>query len=172
MSGSQPVSIFLNTSTTYYPAHFLKNCFLCHIHRRHILEMLVTLCWAKPNDWRMCWRKLSQLTNHRAYQELVYLNEVLKTMLAGSTTPFLPSFHTVFVQSFFTYFLHYLGDCKRLNNRMENTKAFWILDRKITMHSICFSCCAWQRKSVHQNIDNATIDFHWMKQDFTIKLRY
>ena len=66
----------------------------CHMHRRHILEMFVTLCRAKPNDWRTCWRKLSQLTNDRAYQELVYLNEVLKTMLAGSTRPFLPSFRT------------------------------------------------------------------------------
>ena len=44
---------------------------------------------AKPNDLRKCWSKLSQLTNHRVYQELVYRNEVLKTVLTGSTTPLL-----------------------------------------------------------------------------------
>lgn len=119
------------------------------MHMRHILEMFVTLRWAKPNDWHMCWRKLSQLTNHGAYQELVYFNEVLKTMLAGSTTPFLPSFLTVLYNGYLSLstFSTILEPEK---GWMENTKAFWILDRKIMMHSICFSCCAWPRKSVYQ----------------------
>ena len=43
-----------------------------------------------------------------------------------------PQLPHVFVQSFFICFFHYLGAWKRLNNRMDNTKAFWILDRKIT----------------------------------------
>jgi len=33
------------------------------------------------------WQKLSKLTNHRVYQELVYRNDVLKTMLTGFTYP-------------------------------------------------------------------------------------
>ena len=37
------------------------------------------------------WRKLSKLTNHRVYQELLYWNDILKTMLTGSTYPSLPS---------------------------------------------------------------------------------
>ena len=32
------------------------------------------------------------MTNHRVYQELVYRNEVVKTMLTGFTTPRGPSF--------------------------------------------------------------------------------
>ena len=57
-----------------------------------------------------------------------------------------PQLPHVFAQSFFTCFLHYLGAWKRLNNRMENTNKFWIPDRKITTHSICFSCCrVWAR---------------------------
>ena len=36
-----------------------------------------------------CLRKLSQLTNHRVYQELVYQNEVLKTMLTALQAPIL-----------------------------------------------------------------------------------
>ena len=39
-----------------------------------------------------CWYKLSKVTNQRVYQELVYRNEVFKTMFTGS--PVAPSFST------------------------------------------------------------------------------
>lgn len=168
-SGSRPVSIFLNTSICLLSCPLPEKLFLVsHAYEAHTRNVCYTL--RGEAIWLAYVLKKTVPTDQS--QELVYLNEVLKTMLAGSTTLFLPSFHAVFVQSFFICFFHYLGAWKRLNNRMENIKAFWILDRKITMHSICFSCCTWPRKSVHQNVDNATIDFHWMKQDFTIKLRY
>ena len=49
------------------------------------------------------WHKLSKLTNHRMYQELVYRNDVLKTILTGSNYPSLqshppPPHPAVFVQ--------------------------------------------------------------------------
>ena len=39
-----------------------------------------------------CWYKLSKVTNQRVYQELVYRNDVFKTMLTGS--PIISSFST------------------------------------------------------------------------------
>ena len=39
-----------------------------------------------------CWHELSKVTNQRVYQELVYRNEVFKTMLTGSHV--VPSFST------------------------------------------------------------------------------
>ena len=50
-----------------------------------------------------------KLTNHRVYQELVYRNEVLKTMLASSNYSSLPSSPEVFAQLLSMRFPDYLG---------------------------------------------------------------
>ena len=39
-----------------------------------------------------CWYNLSNLTNQRVYQELVYRNGSFKEMITGSAAPSLPSF--------------------------------------------------------------------------------
>ena len=51
---------------------------------------------AKPNDRR----KLSKLTNHRVYKQLVYQKEVLKTMFTGSLVRLSPVL-TRFSRNFF-----------------------------------------------------------------------
>ena len=50
-----------------------------------------------------------ELTSHRVYQELVYRNEVLKTMLARSNYPSLSSSPAVFAQLLSMHFPDYLG---------------------------------------------------------------
>ena len=57
--------------------------------------MFDSVC-VKPSDWRKLWCKLSKLTNHR---ELVYHDEVFKTMLIETNTMqlFLSPFWTVLV---------------------------------------------------------------------------
>ena len=102
----------------YTPIHPLpkkKNSFLCQnvkSPKGTVYEgftcsaCLLDSARAKPNDWRTCWSKLLQLTNHRVYQELLYRNEELKTILTSSTTSFLPSPHTVFAQLFSIRFSH------------------------------------------------------------------
>ena len=57
--------------------------------------MFDSVC-VKPSDWRKLWCKLSKLTNHR---ELVYHDEVFKTMLMETKTMqlFLNPFWTVLV---------------------------------------------------------------------------
>ena len=50
-----------------------------------------------------------ELTNHRVYQELVYRKEVLRTMLARSNYPPLPSSPAVFAQLLSMRFPDYLG---------------------------------------------------------------
>ena len=49
--------------------------------------------------WQV-WSKLSKLTNYRVYQGLVYGNDVLKTMLTGSTYPSLSSSPAAFARLF------------------------------------------------------------------------
>ena len=49
--------------------------------------------------WQV-WSKLSKLTNYSVYQGLVYGNDVLKTMLTGSTYPSLSSSPAAFAQLF------------------------------------------------------------------------
>ena len=89
-SREESVSIFLNTSICLLPE---KRHLLCQrIKTSHVVVRRVSQCLTflldsdhrKPNDWRKC------LTNHRVSWELVYQNEVLKTMLTNSTTPSLP----------------------------------------------------------------------------------
>ena len=72
----------------------------------------------KLNDWRKCWSKLSQFIDQSQgtpCQELVYRNEVLKTMLTSSTTLSLPSPCTVLKQLFVIRFPYYLGARNRLS---------------------------------------------------------
>ena len=64
----------------------------CLLHSAGRSQM-IGIC-VEENCHNNCDSFLQLLTNHGAYQKLVYLNEVLKTMLAGSTRPFLTSFHT------------------------------------------------------------------------------
>ena len=54
------------------------------------------------------------LTNRRVYQELVYGNEILKTMVTSTLTLSLPDLHGVFTQFFSILFPHYLGAWNRL----------------------------------------------------------
>ena len=49
-------------------------------------------CHFASDKQTRCWHELSKVTNQRVYQELVYWNEVFKTMLTGS--PVVPSFST------------------------------------------------------------------------------
>ena len=50
-----------------------------------------------------------RINSHRVYQELVYRNEVLKTMFARSNYPSLPSSPAVFAQLLSMRFPDYLG---------------------------------------------------------------
>ena len=67
------------------------------------------------------WRKLSKLTNHRAYQELVYRNDVLKKMLTGSITRLSQAPPAVFAQLFSMRFLHFLGALNSIRLRLKKT---------------------------------------------------
>ena len=46
----------------------------------------------RSNPLWECWYNLSNLTNQRVYQELVYRNGSFKEMITGSAAPALPSF--------------------------------------------------------------------------------
>ena len=63
----------------------------------NFLAAVMSLDHNVPN-WRG-WCKMSKLTNHTVYQELVYRNDVLKTMLTGSTYPS-PQLHHGFWANF------------------------------------------------------------------------
>ena len=82
----------------------------------HKLKIFVRLrVWSQMIDVQCkCLSKLSQLTNHRVYQELVYQNEVLKAILTGPNTLSLPSPHVVFAQLFSIRFPRYLAAWNRL----------------------------------------------------------
>ena len=67
------------------------------------------VCEAKRNSLLTRLTSTVKLTNHGIYQELVYRNEVLKTMLAGSTYPSLPSSPGNFAQLLSIRFPDYLG---------------------------------------------------------------
>ena len=125
----EPANIFSNTCTCTsihaLPVQFLKTISCVNdmlsvpISKGAVSEGLTVMLFrctgsldsvhAKSNVWHKCWSILSQLTNHRVYQELVYQNEVMKAMLTGSTTPSFSSLHMVFAQ-----LPHYLGDWDRL----------------------------------------------------------
>ena len=62
--------------------------------------MFVRLCARETKCLTKCWSKLSLLTNHRVYEELVYRNEVLKAMFTGSIFPSLPHPLAVFSRKF------------------------------------------------------------------------
>ena len=55
-------------------------------HARHVKRHFAS------DKQTTCWHELSKVTNQRVYQELVYQNEVFKTMLTGS--PVVPFFST------------------------------------------------------------------------------
>ena len=55
------------------------------------------------------------MTNRSVYQELVYRNEVLKTMPSGSTSRSLPSPHSGLAQLFWIRFPYCLGALDRLH---------------------------------------------------------
>ena len=58
-----------------------------------MLDIFVRLR-ARETKWlTKCWSKPSQLTNYRIYKEPIYQNEVVKSLLAGSTTPSLHNPH-------------------------------------------------------------------------------
>ena len=66
----------------------------------HARQVCLTL-HAKPSDWRKCWRKLSKLTNHGVYQELVTgMRHWQQWCLHAPPSPSLPSPHAVFAQNF------------------------------------------------------------------------
>ena len=78
------------------------------------------------------------LTNHRVYQELVYGNEVLKTMVTGTLTLSLPDPHAVFTQFFSILFPHYLGAQNRLTryqhcdiNVLQRAKHIFIIKQEL-----------------------------------------
>ena len=64
----------------------------------HARQVCLTLR-AKPSDWRKCWRKLSKLTNHGVYQELV-TGMRTTMMLTRSTLSVSSQPHAVFAQNF------------------------------------------------------------------------
>ena len=61
-----------------------------HIRASHACRIWLYMSEARWLTFLKCWHKLSKLANHRVYQELVYRNEVLQTMLTGSSSPSLP----------------------------------------------------------------------------------
>ena len=91
----------------------------------------------KPNDWRKC------LTNRRVSWELVYQNEVFKTMLTNSTTPSLLSPHAVFTQLFLTSCPHYLGAWNGLKHsihaQLSDSSIKAALTRVSWQHCLCYT---------------------------------
>ena len=103
------------TESACYPAHFHKT--VSRVKRQGKKEMLkcgnvrcnrvsqarhvcLTLR-ANPSDWRKCWRKLSKLTSHRVYQELVTgMRHWQQWCLHAPPSPSLPNPHAVFAQNF------------------------------------------------------------------------
>ena len=63
-----------------------------------------------------CWYNLSNLTNQRVYQELVYRNGSFKEMITGSAAPSLPSFLPFYfrLRAFSIQRPNYLGAWNRL----------------------------------------------------------
>ena len=104
--------------------------------------MFVRLC-ARETKWlTKCWGKLSLLTNHTVYEELLYRNEVLKAMLKGSTTPSLPNpsrFSRKFSRSAFLTIL-------------EPGKGYkWCCSLYVSVyiHVACGSCVICKRRGRH-----------------------
>ena len=60
--------------------------------------LCLCVCKAKRKSLLTGLTSTVELTSHRVYQELVYRNEVLKTMLARSNYPSLPNSPAVFAQ--------------------------------------------------------------------------
>ena len=101
------------TKTSFPLAKFTRQVFcsflstpMCGKSRKHsfnaevIIDSSISHAWtpyaislSDRNDplWE-CWYNLSNLTNQRVYQELVYWNGLFKEMITGSATPALPSF--------------------------------------------------------------------------------
>ena len=86
-------------------------------HPHYVFSL--SLHFVKPSNW--CgWHKLLKLTNHRVYQEVVYQNEVLKTLMTGSTFLSLLSFPVVFMHLFSVRFSHILEPGTGLNSLRPN----------------------------------------------------
>ena len=71
--------------------------------------LCLCVCKAKRKSLLTGLTSTVELTSHRVYQELVYRNEVLKTMLARSNYPSLSSSPAVFAQLLSMRFPDYLG---------------------------------------------------------------
>ena len=79
---------------------------MCGKSRKHsfntevIVDSSISRAWAphatslsdRDDPLWECWYNLSNLTNQRVYQELVYRNGSFKEMITGSAAPALPSF--------------------------------------------------------------------------------
>ena len=111
-SREESVSIFLNTSICLLPEKKNINLWCQRIKTSHVVVRRVSQCLTFLLDSDH--RRPKVFNNHRVSWELVYQNELLKTMLTNSPTPSLPSSHAVFTQLFSTSFLHYLGAWNRL----------------------------------------------------------
>ena len=107
----KPVSRIIKTS--FPRAKFTRQVFcsflsapMCGKSRKHsfntgvIVDSPISHAWtphaislSDTNDplWE-CWYNLSNLTNQRVYQKLVYRNGSFKEMITGSAAPALPSF--------------------------------------------------------------------------------
>ena len=67
---------------------------------RSLLFLCLCVCETKRKSLLTGLTSTVELTNHRVYQELVYRNEVLKTMLARSNSPQLPrGFRATFIDA-------------------------------------------------------------------------
>ena len=100
------VSIFLKPQSAHHSAHFQKKFLmskwlmsknLCAVREGFTPSppppCMFESARAKPSNWHKCWWKLSKLTR----------NEVLETMLTGSTSLTHPSPYMVFTQLFSIY---------------------------------------------------------------------
>ena len=93
---ARPKPVSRITKTSFPSAKFTRHSFNTEV----IVDSSISRTWtphaiflSDRNDplWE-CWYNLSNLTNQRVYQELVYRNGSFKEMITGSAAPALPSF--------------------------------------------------------------------------------
>ena len=138
---ARPKPVGRITKTSFPRAKFTRRVFcpflsapMCGKSRKHsfntevIVDSSISRAWtphaislSDRNDplWER-WYNLSNLTNKKVYQELVYRNGSFKEMLTGSAAPALPSF----LRFIFVFVLSQFSgpDCLRGWNRLEQMR--------------------------------------------------
>ena len=137
-------------------------------HARHVK------CHFVSDKQTRSWHELSKVTNQRVYQELVYRNEVFKTMLTGS--PVVPSFSTRPRSSLARFFnrphwqraWNRLGSCLLDFTHQISVNIFLFFHQLDSRHDICFLgiSCFFKRIDIvilvicdNANLTNTSLTF-------------